>query len=268
MFLGGGQKARVALARAVYHDAAIYLLDDPLAAVDAHVGKDLFNNCIVNEMLLGESKKQKSISANGDMKSTRNATVILVTNALQYLNHPRLDKIICLDDGCVAEVGTYTDLSSNPESKFASYLQVMVETGKVNDQILDRTENAILFEGDARSNNGMETSDEPDVAKIVEPIFEPSSPQKESLSKNMSISVDQEADKGGALMSDEFKERVIGCVGRQVYIDWAEAAGGIAVIISILSLFVFVEALTVSSKWWLTHWSQNGGSNTIFYLGM
>ena len=123
-----GQKARVALARAFYHDADLYLLDDPLAAVDEHVGKDLFNKCIVDELLLGKSKKgdkwkqlqgtkkeddvkgKKSerkgwsdmrlggSGASGDddasggkgssaLPSDRNATVILVTNALQHLSH-------------------------------------------------------------------------------------------------------------------------------------------------------------------------------------
>lgn len=44
--LSGGQKHRVALARAVYADADLYLLDDPLSAVDVHVGRHLFERCI------------------------------------------------------------------------------------------------------------------------------------------------------------------------------------------------------------------------------
>ena len=44
--LSGGQKQRVSLARAVYHGADIALLDDPLSAVDAHVGEHIFKNVI------------------------------------------------------------------------------------------------------------------------------------------------------------------------------------------------------------------------------
>lgn len=44
--LSGGQKQRIALARAVYADADLYIMDDPLSAVDVHVGRHIFDHCI------------------------------------------------------------------------------------------------------------------------------------------------------------------------------------------------------------------------------
>ena len=55
--LSGGQKLRVSLARAVYADADLYLLDDPLSAVDAHVGKHIFEKVISREGLLGQKSR-------------------------------------------------------------------------------------------------------------------------------------------------------------------------------------------------------------------
>ena len=50
--MSGGQKQRVNLARAVYSNCDIYLFDDPLSAVDSHVGKDLFRKVIGPEGML------------------------------------------------------------------------------------------------------------------------------------------------------------------------------------------------------------------------
>ena len=74
--LSGGQRARVNLARSVYREADIYLFDDPLSAVDAHVSKHLFNECIV--------------------KYLENKTRILVTHQLQFLR--QADLIIVLNN--------------------------------------------------------------------------------------------------------------------------------------------------------------------------
>ncbi|XP_075053196.1 multidrug resistance-associated protein 1-like [Mixophyes fleayi] len=90
--LSGGQKQRVSLARAVYNNADVYLLDDPLSAVDVHVGKHLFD---------------KVIGQNGLLK---NKTRILVTHSLTVL--PLVDLIIVMEDGRIAQSGTYGDLTS------------------------------------------------------------------------------------------------------------------------------------------------------------
>ncbi|KAI8865339.1 P-loop containing nucleoside triphosphate hydrolase protein, partial [Ramicandelaber brevisporus] len=54
--LSGGQKQRVNIARAVYHNPDIILFDDPLSAVDAHVGRHLFHECLRGEMLQGKTR--------------------------------------------------------------------------------------------------------------------------------------------------------------------------------------------------------------------
>jgi len=62
--LSGGQKQRVSLARAVYQDCDIYLLDDPLSAVDSHVGKHIFERVISNEKGLLKNKARINIAVN------------------------------------------------------------------------------------------------------------------------------------------------------------------------------------------------------------
>ncbi|XP_049671760.1 ATP-binding cassette sub-family C member 4 isoform X4 [Accipiter gentilis] len=85
--LSGGQKARVNLARAVYQDADIYLLDDPLSAVDAEVGRHLFEKCICQAL-------HQKIS-------------VLVTHQLQYLR--AANQILILKDGKMVGKGTYSE---------------------------------------------------------------------------------------------------------------------------------------------------------------
>ncbi|RWW05959.1 hypothetical protein GW17_00030745 [Ensete ventricosum] len=93
--MSGGQKQRIQLARAVYNDADIYLLDDPFSAVDAHTAGILFhvrtNNCCDCVMSALEKK-----------------TVVLVTHQVEFL--PETDRILVMEHGKVAQEGTYEQL--------------------------------------------------------------------------------------------------------------------------------------------------------------
>ena len=93
VILSGGQRARVSLARAIYSDADIYLLDDPLSAVDAKVGKHLFDRCI-KEFLDGRMR-------------------ILVTHQLQFLKET--DSIVVLRNGSVVCEGTYSRIKKDKQ---------------------------------------------------------------------------------------------------------------------------------------------------------
>ena len=86
--ISGGQKQRISLARATYAGADILLLDDPLSAVDSHVARHLFEECIVGKLA--------------------GTTRVLVTHKLELL--PHADHIIVMKEGRVAFEGTYREL--------------------------------------------------------------------------------------------------------------------------------------------------------------
>lgn len=111
--LSGGQKARVSLARALYKDSDIYLLDDPLSAVDAHVG-----NFILKECFLGYLKDK---------------TRVLVTHKFESLKHA--DYIYIFSKGKIVEEGT---LESLKESPIFQEVEKKYKMQDKNDEIIDK----------------------------------------------------------------------------------------------------------------------------------
>uniref|UniRef100_A0A670IZ84 ATP binding cassette subfamily C member 3 n=1 Tax=Podarcis muralis TaxID=64176 RepID=A0A670IZ84_PODMU len=100
--LSGGQRQRVSLARAVFSEADVYLLDDPLSAVDSHVAKHIFDKVIGPEGML------------------KGKTRILVTHSINFL--PQVDHIVVLIDGKVSEMGSYQELLQQNQA-FAEFLR-------------------------------------------------------------------------------------------------------------------------------------------------
>ncbi|GFZ02886.1 multidrug resistance-associated protein 9 [Actinidia rufa] len=86
--MSGGQKQRIQIARAVYQDADIYLLDDPFSAVDAHTGTQLFEECLMGLL--------------------KDKTILYVTHQVEFL--PAADLILVMQNGRIAQAGTFEEL--------------------------------------------------------------------------------------------------------------------------------------------------------------
>uniref|UniRef100_A0A673XWZ6 ATP-binding cassette sub-family C member 5 n=1 Tax=Salmo trutta TaxID=8032 RepID=A0A673XWZ6_SALTR len=108
--LSGGQRQRVSLARALYSEQPILLLDDPLSAVDAHVGSHLFHNAI--------------------RMASKGKTIIFVTHQLQYL--AECDHVILMKDGQIAEHGTHSQLMGRDRDYATLFNSNLVKTNLKN----------------------------------------------------------------------------------------------------------------------------------------
>lgn len=98
--ISGGQKARLQLARILYQDQCdIFILDDPLSAVDAHTSKSIMRRAILEYLA--------------------DRTRILITNQLQYIS--QCDRVAWVKDGCIQAVGRYEELMAS-ESEFRAFV--------------------------------------------------------------------------------------------------------------------------------------------------
>ncbi|KAJ3259888.1 hypothetical protein HDU77_001608 [Chytriomyces hyalinus] len=150
--LSGGQRARLALARAVYSDADIYLLDDPLSAVDTKVGRHLFEECI-----------------NGYL-STK--TRILVTHQLQFAR--LCDTVLVLEQGKIAAQGPYSEVIESSSSKFAAAMKEMETKGHEEEEGVDD-----LVQDEKKAEPVVVVEDStvtPDIVKAVAPVSASTAP--------------------------------------------------------------------------------------------
>lgn len=142
--LSGGQKLRLSLARAVYQDADVYLLDDPLSAVDVHVASHLF------DQVLGP---------NGLLKSK---TRVLVTHSVTFL--PQVDWIVVLEGGEIREQGTYDQLMM-ANGGFSAFLKKH-RVGDGNSKSFEQSGDEANVEGEDIENKKVE--DDEQKARLIE----------------------------------------------------------------------------------------------------
>ena len=252
--LSGGQKARVALARAVYARADIYLLDDCLSAVDQHVGRHLINKVLGSSGLLASK------------------TRVLATNSIPIL--AEADFVTLIRDGKVLEKGTYKQLMAM-KGEIASLIRT------ANNE--EEEDFLTTPEGDEGSINTSEAEDSTavttDASSEVEGLDEmqeglsqlTSTPggavgdnyevTEETLRRASTISFkghhgrvrDEELDGAKSRQSREFSEQ--GKVKWNVYGEYAKTSNLVAVCIYLIMLLA-AQTAQVGGSLWLKRWSE------------
>ncbi|XP_063555579.1 multidrug resistance-associated protein 1 isoform X5 [Gorilla gorilla gorilla] len=235
--LSGGQKQRVSLARAVYSNADIYLFDDPLSAVDAHVGKHIFENVI------------------GPKGMLKNKTRILVTHSMSYL--PQVDVIIVMSGGKISEMGSYQELLAR-DGAFAEFLRTYAST----EQEQDAEENGITgVSGPGKEakqmENGMLVTDS--AGKQLQRQLSSSSSYSGDISRHHNSTAElqkAEAKKEETWKLMEADKAQTGQVKLSVYWDYMKAIG---LFISFLSIFLFMcnHVSALASNYWLSLWTDD-----------
>nr|NP_001303319.1 Multidrug-Resistance like protein 1, isoform R [Drosophila melanogaster]ALI30205.1 Multidrug-Resistance like protein 1, isoform R [Drosophila melanogaster] len=264
--LSGGQKQRISLARAVYSDADLYLLDDPLSAVDAHVGKHIFEEVIGPKGILARKSR------------------VLVTHGVTFL--PQVDSIYVIKMGEISESGTFDQLVKN-KGAFADFIIQHLQEGNEEEEELNQIKRQISS-----------TADVPELLGTVEKAIKLA--RTESLSDSISVtSADSLMGGGGSLRrrtkrqdshdsvasaaslkkKQEVEGKLIeteksqtGGVEFAVYKHYIKSVGIFLSVATLVLNFVF-QAFQIGSNLWLTQWAndQNVANDTglrDMYLGV
>jgi len=252
--LSGGQKQRINLARAVYANKDIYYFDDPLSAVDSHVGKHIFEKVI------------------GPKGVLRRKTRVLVTHGISFL--PQVDNIIVMKGGQIAEMGTYDQLLDN-KGDFAEFLVEQLqnqpeESGSEaeTDQVWKKLENTFgsdeirlkrqVSTHSTRSRPKARTSS---IGELSDASSDPESTVKsvnniftDRRSSSRAGAVLGAGPVAGTLIEEEFMEERR--VKRDIYMHYLRSMGLITVFLGVISYFLY-QAFTVSSNILLSQWSDD-----------
>uniref|UniRef100_A0A7N8XKB9 ATP-binding cassette, sub-family C (CFTR/MRP), member 2 n=1 Tax=Mastacembelus armatus TaxID=205130 RepID=A0A7N8XKB9_9TELE len=231
--LSGGQKQRVSLARAAYSQADIYLLDDPLSAVDSHVGKHLFD---------------KVLGPKGILK---NKTRILVTHGVNFL--PYVDEIVVLVDGVVSEVGSYNSLRVS-RGAFSEFLDTYA---KEQNHCQDTADLELIPEReDTQPDSPLEDSVS-FTLKRENSIRRSQRHGRLGIRKNCSIRTPEGADEskaGQRLIEKETMET--GQVKFSVYLQYLRAMGwGYSIMVFVV---YFIQNIAfIGQNLWLSDWTND-----------
>ncbi|XP_061394492.1 multidrug resistance-associated protein 1 isoform X15 [Musca vetustissima] len=243
--LSGGQKQRISMARAVYSDADLYFLDDPLSAVDSHVGKHIFEQVIGPKGLLG--------------KKTR----VLVTHGITFL--PQTDNIYVMKMGEISESGTYQELlikkgdfsdfllqhlqEGGEEVEDLDVIKQQLEGNLQSDELKNQFRKAItLAKQESLSDSVSVRSFESGTSSIRR------RKRMDSQTSVTTVASKKDLEDQGKLIETEKSQT--GGVEFAVYKHYMKSVGIFLSLATLILNFVF-QAFQIGSNLWLTKWSND-----------
>ncbi|KAF9942225.1 hypothetical protein BGZ67_002558 [Mortierella alpina] len=240
--LSGGQKQRVSLARATYQNADIYLLDDPLSAVDAHVDQHLWNQLLGPQGLL------------------KDKTRILVTHGIHHLD--QVDQILVMKDGEIAETGHYEELMAAQQS----FYELIKEYSAKH----SRRRNSHAVVGTTLGDAILEETDES--------VAESDNATIEELEEDQGLLIKKQLTK---VVGDEFEEEEDELIAEEVMkkggIEWSLVkayikAGTVKLSVAVVLLCLITELCMVGTSLWLKHWitktKEELDDSLVLFLGV
>ncbi|GMF66748.1 unnamed protein product [Phytophthora fragariaefolia] len=217
--LSGGQKARIAIARAMYRsETDILILDDPLSAVDPHVAHAIFDHCIV-----GLAGRQ---------------TRLLVLNS-HYDLLPSADHIVVMQDGAIAAQGCYNIVMNEFPELATTVKSLAPEPTRIHVQ-----------------PQQMDRASEPNLLPMIEKLSSFDGPVDEIMPKGSHENENNAADSRKLIRAED---RVRGSVGGRVYKAYFDETGfnGIAVVLVLVVAYAVAQAARTATDWWPGHWAHN-----------
>ncbi|KAM3600087.1 uncharacterized protein V6R79_017187 [Siganus canaliculatus] len=221
--LSGGQKQRVSLARAVYRKSDVYLLDDPLSAVDAHVGQHIFDRVI------------------GPRGILKDKTRVLVTHGLSFLS--KADLVLVMEQGQISEMGSYMELMDR-KGMFAKFIQTF--SGN------QRKENSIPRDKSSRRSLPRLSMTDFSIDLSQEQLIS-CDMSSASVQKMDTVDQDLEAEDAGKLM--EADKAQTGRVKLHMYSEYFRTVG-LTFIMTIVFLCAFQQAASLAYNYWLSLWAD------------
>uniref|UniRef100_A0A672I1S6 ATP-binding cassette, sub-family C (CFTR/MRP), member 3 n=1 Tax=Salarias fasciatus TaxID=181472 RepID=A0A672I1S6_SALFA len=253
--LSGGQRQRVSLARALYSDADVYLLDDPLSAVDAHVAKHIFDNLIGPEGVL------------------KGKTRILVTHGISFL--PQVDNIVVMVDGRVSEMGSYQELLQQ-NGAFAEFLRTyaledLVEedeaTGRASCSMLHANGHMLMAAcqlapgySDVKFKHPALLRRQISIISSDSDNLRPRSVRRHGCSQRKAAESQDKKKPPEMEKLIQAEAAETGRVKTKVYLEYARAVGPV---LSVLICFLYgcQSAASIGANIWLTQWTNDAATN-------